>query len=527
VTVSVADIERWEPGDVREVFHATRSRAEATFEAADGIATLPAFSTWGGDAAEAAKHSNEQLRKDLDAHGNEAVAVARAAQVAAEDMQQVKDDLAQLEADAIDGGYQIDPVSSRVIPGPNPKAPMIVAIGEMADLQARLDTILADAARVDDELASAINMATGAAPIPMSPGQAPIEQHSGDDQDAPAESTGPSVLAGLNRANDQAVLDAMQRVKAAKAALDEAAGTAYTHGAGSPEAQAALSRLPQLKQNLAEALDALGKIPDYSKIDPSAVALSKDGNLLFGYNAAVQVLGTLKNGTGELYDQGTQAYYTYKDGKLVGTRFLDEGRAIATPEPLLTAVTTAVGAGPVIKGGQGAWFGLRALFGREGADALGAVTGENVLTHATDLATVRSSSALDDLAAHGPGAWGPSHEGFSGFSKAYQEFVTGRSISEAYIVEGPKGPVKFDDFLNGALIDAKGNYGQFIDASGDWRRFFPGDSYFMGIADKQIAAAGNTPIVWPFAQQSAALKVEELLRDNGITQITAVWKPIG
>ena len=63
----------------REVFHATRSRAEAAFEAANGIAQLPAFGTWGGDASEAAKEAVERTRKDLDAHGQEALAVAQAA----------------------------------------------------------------------------------------------------------------------------------------------------------------------------------------------------------------------------------------------------------------------------------------------------------------------------------------------------------------------------------------------------------------------------------------------------------------
>ena len=169
MTVSVADIDRWNPGDVREVFHATRRRAEAAFEAADGIATIPAFSSWGGDAAQAARQANEQLRKDLDAHGNEALAVAKAAQVAADDMQQVKTDLAQLEADAADQGFEVDPASSRVIPGPNPRAPMIVALAEMEALQGRLDAILAEAGRVDEELAGAINMATGAEPIPDTP----------------------------------------------------------------------------------------------------------------------------------------------------------------------------------------------------------------------------------------------------------------------------------------------------------------------------------------------------------------------
>jgi hypothetical protein len=171
VTVSIADIDRWDPGDVREVFHATRSRAEAAFEAADGIAALPAFGSWGGDASEAAKNANDQLRKDLDAHGNEALAVAKAAQAAADDMEQVKSDLAQLEADAADAGFEIDGVSNQVIPGPALQASMvnlIAAEAQREELQARLNGILVEAARVDEELARAINMATGAEPIPDS-----------------------------------------------------------------------------------------------------------------------------------------------------------------------------------------------------------------------------------------------------------------------------------------------------------------------------------------------------------------------
>jgi hypothetical protein len=154
------------------VFRATRSRAEAAFEAADGIAELPAFGSWGGDAAEAAKNANEQLRKDLDAHGNEALAVAHAAQTAADDMQQVKSNLAQLEADAAGAGFEIDRVSSTVQPGPALEGNMVdllAAEAKREELQARLTAILAEAVRVDDELARAISMATGAEPIPDSP----------------------------------------------------------------------------------------------------------------------------------------------------------------------------------------------------------------------------------------------------------------------------------------------------------------------------------------------------------------------
>ena len=132
---------------------------------------MPSFGSWGGDAAEAAKQANERLRKDLDAHGNGALAVARAAQTAADDMQQVKSDLAHLEADAAGAGFEVDRASSTVMPGPAMQGNMIDLIAAEAkrELQARLNAILAEAARVDEELARAINMATGAEPIPDTP----------------------------------------------------------------------------------------------------------------------------------------------------------------------------------------------------------------------------------------------------------------------------------------------------------------------------------------------------------------------
>ncbi|MEZ0383139.1 hypothetical protein [Mycobacterium sp. pW045] len=86
-----------------------------------------------------------------------------------------------------------------------------------------------------------------------------------------------SAFEELLRANNQAVLDAMARVRAAQKALDDAAAKAYAQGAGSEAAQDAMNRLPTLKKNLADALDDLGKIPDYSKIDPASVHLGPDG----------------------------------------------------------------------------------------------------------------------------------------------------------------------------------------------------------------------------------------------------------
>ena len=64
VSPSVAEIERWDAGDVREVFHAATGRAWAAFDAADGLADLPALGTWGR-AAEASDAIG-RTRMDLD-----------------------------------------------------------------------------------------------------------------------------------------------------------------------------------------------------------------------------------------------------------------------------------------------------------------------------------------------------------------------------------------------------------------------------------------------------------------------------
>jgi PPE-repeat protein len=123
----------------------------------------------------------------------------------------------------------------------------------------------------------------------------------------------------------------------------------------------------------------------------------------------------------------------------------------------------------------------------------------------------------------GPGHWGPSGENFQGFSKQYQEFVTGHPISDAYFVNG----TKFDDFADGALIDAKGDFGQFLLPNGDWKSFFPGDANFLSQAFRQTEAAGQIPIHWVFAQEQVAEKVAALLEANGYTNITVIWQPMG
>lgn len=259
MTVSVADIDRWNAGDVREVFHATRSRAEAAREAANGIAQLPAFETWGGDAARAAKDSIDQTRKDLDAHGAEALAVARAADRAAGDIDALKGKLANLRNRAHQLGMELDAASNSFVPAAGSTLTEVDVAQAEAELQPQLTALLAEAAGIDDELANAINMATGKTPIPQE--GPPV----GAEGLTPTQVASDANEAALEREREstQARVDQVQRQ------IDELAREAYTTGDHSAET---MDRFNDLTGELDGAKgylsqlnavhDALGKAPE-------------------------------------------------------------------------------------------------------------------------------------------------------------------------------------------------------------------------------------------------------------------------
>jgi hypothetical protein len=167
VTLPVADIDRWSAEAVREVFHAANARGQATLEASRQLSSLAVFDTWDGATAEARKHTNASIRQDLDAHGNESLAVARAAGKAADGIERVQSELCTLRHDAAELHMTIDSMTNQVVPTSG-CLPTEALIAEM-QLQPRLDAIVAEANAVDAELATAINMADGDAPVPPGP----------------------------------------------------------------------------------------------------------------------------------------------------------------------------------------------------------------------------------------------------------------------------------------------------------------------------------------------------------------------
>jgi Alpha/beta hydrolase len=169
VTLPVADIDRWSAEAVREVFHAADARGQATLEASRQLGSLAVFDTWEGVTAEARKHTNASIRQDLDAHGNESLAVARAADKAADDIEYVQSELRTLRHDAAELHMTIDPLTNRVVASSTFNGPPMEALVAEMQLQPRLDAIVAEANAVDADLATAINMADGDAPIPAGP----------------------------------------------------------------------------------------------------------------------------------------------------------------------------------------------------------------------------------------------------------------------------------------------------------------------------------------------------------------------
>ncbi|WP_099022752.1 alpha/beta hydrolase [Mycolicibacterium palauense] len=187
MTLTVADIDRWDPGDVREVFHAAASRAQAAQDAANGLATLPMFESWGGEAAEAARQAIGRTRADLDAHGREALAVANAARSAADEIERIKSELTSVRADAELLGMQIDPDTGRVVAGPGFTGTPMEVLLKQQQLQPRVDRIVAEANLVDHALAHAIEMADGTDPIPASPHSSDPEVQAALNGDVPQD----------------------------------------------------------------------------------------------------------------------------------------------------------------------------------------------------------------------------------------------------------------------------------------------------------------------------------------------------
>lgn len=108
----------------------------------------------------------------------------------------------------------------------------------------------------------------------------------------------------------------------------------------------------------------------------------------------------------------------------------------------------------------------------------------------------------------------------SDFSRAYQKQITGQE-GMAWVQNG----VKFDGMKDGILLDAKGNYSQFINKNtGEFYDWFTGKQGLLDEARRQIDASEGARIQWYFAEEETRDVVQELFSDKGITEIELIFE---
>jgi len=120
----------------------------------------------------------------------------------------------------------------------------------------------------------------------------------------------------------------------------------------------------------------------------------------------------------------------------------------------------------------------------------------------------------------GPGEWVRVNRGPNGAD--YQETATGVTRGSEYEVNG----TKFDGFENGKLIEAKDNYGSFLDKKGEWQWWFKvgknGDkSGFDALMDEartqeRISQETGSPLEWRVSSPQVQQAIQKSFTEQGI-----------
>ena len=159
MTLTLADIERWDAGAVRDVSNALAKRGASTDEVKTGLAKLPLIESWQGTGGDAARASLDKLSAYLAAHGLEMARLSSSTRDAADDIERIKTSLGRIEDDARHEGFSIDPVSGEVTPLRTDMVGDPIYSMQQADLEFRIKQLLAAANAADAGLAQALTSA--------------------------------------------------------------------------------------------------------------------------------------------------------------------------------------------------------------------------------------------------------------------------------------------------------------------------------------------------------------------------------
>lgn len=168
MTLTVTDIEHWDPEAVRAVFDAALRRAHGTRTASATITELMRLVPFGGDAAEAAQAAGARTTGMLDDHADACEAVARAAEQSADEIAAIKERLKAIRDLAREAHLVIDEATGVALPPPTlsafSPAEQQRILDDAVRLTERLQQLLSDAEVADEDLAAAIRASDGDLP---------------------------------------------------------------------------------------------------------------------------------------------------------------------------------------------------------------------------------------------------------------------------------------------------------------------------------------------------------------------------
>lgn len=160
--MSLADLDRWDPDAIQTVFSAATDHSAATRMTSDQLGRVINAIPWEGEAYDAARAANTDLRRDLNLHADELDAVGEAAKAAETAIRSIKSDWQHLQQEAAAVGMTIDAAAGTVtyVQSSDPEEAGIQEENYRI-ICAEIERLLSRADQADETLASAIEGADG------------------------------------------------------------------------------------------------------------------------------------------------------------------------------------------------------------------------------------------------------------------------------------------------------------------------------------------------------------------------------
>lgn len=165
MTLTLADIEHWDPAAIRAVFDAAIQRSHGTRTASASLTETMRLLDFGGDAAEAAHAATQKTSQILDTHADACDAVAKAAEKSADEVAAIRQRLQAIKDDCREHRLTLNEATGVALPPPDlasySEADQRAIFDAAVRVNANIKQLLADAEVADEDLAAAIRGADG------------------------------------------------------------------------------------------------------------------------------------------------------------------------------------------------------------------------------------------------------------------------------------------------------------------------------------------------------------------------------